>query len=118
MKLFPRGCCKEKHFNNTWKVFLERACVRGSYSVIRVCVSRLETRSLSVRVSSVCVFYDSECIPFELHAIYMCVLYFFSKRRGSVCTRTKFLVWVYCFFELIQAIFYSKPKRYGRYWFE
>lgn len=25
----------------------------------------------------VCVFYDSECIPFELQAIYMCASYFF-----------------------------------------
>lgn len=38
----------------------------------------------------VCVFYDSECIPFGLHTIYMCALYFFSKRHVSLCMRANF----------------------------
>lgn len=57
----------------------------------------------------VCVFYDSECIPFELHAIYMCALYFFSKRRGFVCTRVKF--------SCMSVLFFcGLPKYFVRYY--
>lgn len=37
-------------------------------------------------VTSVCVFYDSECIPFELHGTSVCALTFFLNVSFHVCS--------------------------------
>lgn len=92
MELFPWGCCKEKHFTTharfssvahvcgcVWTA--PNMCGWSTWGAPRLCA----TDSMSVWV-----FYDSECIPFELHAIYMCAFYFFSKRRGSLCMRANY----------------------------
>lgn len=51
-------------------------CTRIGPHVI-VCSDCRCTAHVLVSNSVVCVFYDSECIPFELHAIYMCAFIFF-----------------------------------------
>lgn len=92
MELFPWGCCKEKHFptharfSSVWDMcgcicIGVCMCVWSTWGELHLCATGS---------TSVWVFYDSECIPFELHAIYMCAFYFFSKRRSSVCMRANY----------------------------
>lgn len=89
MKLFPRGCCKEKHFHNTLKIFFYVARV-WCIDTYRCSQTVDASRECAHSFAHVFVFYDSECIPFELHAIYMCVPYFFSKRQRLMCARWSF----------------------------
>lgn len=86
----PERLLQGKAFSQHIENFLwEWACVcSGVASHVSVCLDGAVAR-MCARLFYVGVFYDSECIPFGLHAIYMCALYFFSKRRGPVCTRTE-----------------------------
>lgn len=93
MKLFPRGCCKEKHFHNTWMPFFSvvDVCV-FTYDVTRVCEPRLQASRVCVhRILHLCAYFMTLSASLSNCMQFICVrFYFFSKRRGSVCTLVKF----------------------------
>lgn len=54
---------------------------------------------------SVCVFYDSECIPFELHAIYMCAVFIFFLNGAVPCVCGQIFVYGWTVFLECATVF-------------